>query len=115
MCSSDLSRADSAAERLLLPAINELIDVTTSRTVALNTSLPSLIFTLLTVVTLLSGLVAGYAMAKRRNRSWLHILVYAGVVSVTLYAVIDLDNPRSGLIRLDSADAALKELRNSLQ
>jgi hypothetical protein len=33
--------------RLLLPALNEMIDITTSRTIALHTHLPPLIFALL--------------------------------------------------------------------
>src|SRR5207253_741686 len=58
------------AARLLLPALNDMIDVTTSRTIALYTHLPPLIFGLSIVVALLSGLLAGYDMAKRKRRSW---------------------------------------------
>lgn len=111
------SRKDPSgiSARLLLPALNEMIDITTARTVALHTHLPSLIFALLIVVALLSGVVAGYAIAKRRRRSWLHILLYAGVVAMTIYVVIDLEYPHFGLIRLDTADRALFELRESIR
>ncbi len=104
-----------AAATLLLPALNQMIDVTTSRKVALYTHLPSLILAVLMIVALFSGLLAGYGMAKRRGRSWVHMLVYAFVVAVTIYAVIDLDYPRSGLIRLDAADIALTKLRDSIR
>lgn len=100
---------------LVLPAMNAMIDVTTSRRVALYTQLPSLILAILMVVTLLSGLLAGFAMAKRRGRSWLHMFVYALVIATTIYAVIDLDSPRTGFIRLDVADNALTELRESIR
>ena len=117
------SRAVSASKtdqtqnvaRLLLPALNEMIDVTTSRSIALHTHLPPLIFALLICVALLSGLLAGYAMAERKRRSWLHVLVYAAVVAVTVYAVLDLEFPRLGLIRLDSADQAMLRLRDSIR
>ncbi|MBI2685561.1 MAG: DUF4239 domain-containing protein [Acidobacteria bacterium] len=111
------SRTDTTqnAARLLLPAINEMIDVTTSRTVALHTHQPPLILALLISVALLSGLLAGYAMSKRQTRSWPHIFIYALAVSITVYAVVDLDYPRSGLIRLDSADSALMQLRDSIR
>jgi hypothetical protein len=101
--------------RLLLPAINEVIDITTSRTIAMHTQLPRLIFVLLTSVALISGLIAGYAMAKRKSRSWLHMVLYAAVISVTVYAVLDLEYPRFGLIRLDTADNALLQLRDSIR
>jgi len=111
------SRANTtpAVAILVLPAINQMIDVTTSRRVALYTHLPSLILAMLMIVALFSGLLAGYAMAKRRSRSWLHMIAYAFVVSMTIYAVIDLDYPRSGLIRLDVADNALTKLRDSIR
>lgn len=101
--------------RLLLPSLNEMIDITTARTIALQTHLPALIFFLLIAVALLSSLVAGYAMAKRRSRSWLHMLIYAGVISITIYAVLDLDYPRFGLVRVNAADQALVQLRDSIQ
>jgi non-ribosomal peptide synthetase component F len=101
--------------RLLLPALNEMIDVTTARTIAMHTQLPLLIFTLLTGVALVSGLLAGYAMAKRRSRSWLHIVLYAVVIAVTIYSVLDLEYPRFGLIRIDAADKALLQLRDSIR
>ena len=117
------SRAVTAGEndsthnipRILLPALNNMIDVTTSRAIALDTHLPALIFLLLICVALLSALLAGHVMAKRKHRSALHMILYAAIISVTIYAVLDLDEPRSGLIRLDRADQALIELRDSIR
>jgi len=112
---SSLSDPSQNSARLLLPAINEMIDVTTARTVALNTHLPSLIFGLLVVVALLSSLLAGYAMAQRQRRSWLHMLLYAAAVASTVYVVLDLDNPRFGWIHLNAADNALLQVRDSIR
>lgn len=112
LSSSDATH-DSA--RLLLPAINEMMDVTTARTDALHMHLPPLIFSLLVVVALLSSLLAGYATAQRKRRSWLHMVLYAGAVASTVYVVIDLDNPRLGWIELGSADKALIQVRDSIR
>ena len=103
------------AARLLLPAINEMIDVTTARTIAMHTQLPLLIFVLLAGVALISGLLAGYAMSKREKRSLLHMVLYAAVIAVTVYVILDLEYPRFGLIRLDAADKALLQLRKSIR
>lgn len=110
------TRNDSTqnSARLLLPALNEMFDVTTARTIAIDTHLPGLVFSLLVLVALSSGVVAGYAMAKRRRRSWLHMFLYAACIAITVYTVTDLDYPRSGLIRLSSADKALEQLRDSI-
>jgi hypothetical protein len=111
------SRADQSqdAVRPLLPALNEMIDVTTSRAIALESHLPALIFYLLICIALLCGLLAGYAMFKRQGRSWLHMLLFAAIISITVYAIFEFDNPRYGLIKVDAADRALLELRNSIQ
>jgi hypothetical protein len=103
------------AVRLLVPALNEMIDVTTARAVALHTYLPPLILLLLLSVALMSGLLAGDAMARRKNRSGMHMILYAAVVALTVYAILDLDQPRSGLIRLTAADHALEQLKESIR
>lgn len=103
------------ATRLLLPALNEMLDVTTARAVALHTRLPNLIFALLALVALLSGILAGFAMAKRYTRSRLHMFIYAGVIALTVWVILDLDDPRSGLIRLTRAESALLQLRESIR
>jgi hypothetical protein len=109
------SSHSEAIERNVLPALNDMIDVTTSRTIAHYTHLPALICVLLIPVALLSGLPAGLAMAKRKSRSWMHMVLYAVVVSLTIYGVLDLDYPRFGVIRIDAADKALSSLRNLIR
>ena len=63
-----------SAKLLVLPALNEMIDVTTARVVAAQTRLPELILGLLMSVAMLSALLAGFAVAET-GRSWLHILL----------------------------------------
>ena len=52
----------------ILPALNDMIDITTSRTVALRTRMSVLILTLLFGVSLLSALLAGQSMAQHPKR-----------------------------------------------
>jgi hypothetical protein len=107
--------ATRTASRVVVPALNEMIDVTTARTVALRTHLPTPILALLLVVTLSSAVIAGYAMASRQRRSWLHALLYAASIAVTVYIVLDLDDPRVGLIRLDAAEAIVQRIHDSIR
>jgi hypothetical protein len=111
------TRADNSnnAARLLLPALNEMIDIATSRALARELHLPALMFYLLISIALLTALLAGYAMSKRQSRSWLHILLYAAIVSITICAIFDFDNPRYGLIKVDAADKALLRLHDSIR
>jgi multisubunit Na+/H+ antiporter MnhB subunit len=111
------SRTDPTqnSARMLLPAINDMMDVTTERSVAFQAHLPVLVFYLLVFIALMSALLAGYGMAKRKKRSPLHIFLYAACVAATIYAVTDLEHPRSGLIRLDAADQALLQVRDLMR
>ena len=58
---------DSA--KLLLPALNEMIDITTTRTMAGQMHPPPVVFGLLVALMLLSALLAGYAMAASKTRN----------------------------------------------
>ena len=100
--------------QVLLPALNQMIDVTTHRTLALRTRLPATILILLIVVALLSALVAGLAMAARSRPSLLYSVLYATAVATTVYVVLDLDNPRVGPTRLKAADKLLQHLHDSI-
>src|SRR3982751_3270307 len=63
--------------RMLLPSLNDMIDITTTRAIALRTHLPPVVLALLTTFALMIGVLAGHAMAKRRHRSWLHLVLYS--------------------------------------
>jgi len=95
--------------------LNEMIDITTTRTVATRNHPPSIIFQLLIAFTLICSLLAGYSMSGTSSRSWFHTLLVSLTLSATLYVIFDLEYPRIGLIRIDSADQVLVELRNSLR
>ena len=56
----------------------------------------------------------GYAMAKRGHRSILHVLLYATSIAMTIYVVLDLEQPRRGVIRLTETDRILESLRKSM-
>ncbi len=57
----------------------------------------------------------GYVMCANKVRSWFYILTISATMSFTLYVILDLEFPRSGLIRVDEADRALTDLRKSMR
>ena len=103
------------AAMLLLPALNQMIDITTTRTMAAKIHPPLIIFAMLVVLTLIGGLLAGYGMAAAKTRSWVHMLGFAFVMAAGVYIIIDLEYPRTGLIRVHDADQVLIELRQSMK
>lgn len=106
--------AAPAAPMLLLPALNQMFDITTTRTVALRTHPPIVIFVLLAVVALICALLAGHGMAGSSARSWVHMIGFAAITAGAVYVILDLEYPRLGLIRIDAADHVLVDLRQSM-
>lgn len=100
---------------LVLSSLNEMIDITTTRAVALEMHPPAVVFWALAVLVLVSALLAGYCMAEARTRSWLHMLLYSAILAIAVYVILDLEYPRVGLIRIEAADHVLMDLRNSMK
>ena len=100
---------------LLLPALNEMIDITTTRAMATQNHPPLVIFLLLGGLSLVGALLVGYGTSANKDRSWFHTVVFAAILSLTVYVIVDLEFPRLGLIRVDAADQVLIDLRKSMQ
>ena len=109
---SDDRPADTT--RLLVPALNDMFDTATTRTRAALVHTSPVITGFVVFVALLSAAVAGYAMAESGARPVSHAVVFALILSSTMYMIIDLDYPRFGLIRIDAADKVFHDLRVSM-
>ncbi len=111
----EATRSEPQARVLLLPALNAMIDITTTRTVATQMHPPTIIFAMLGLVALASALFAGYAMAGAKSRSLVHNVGFVIILTLTVYVILDLEFPRVGLIRVDATDKVLADLRESMK
>jgi hypothetical protein len=68
---------------LLLPALNEMIDITTSRSVAMRTHTPTVIVALLLALSVVSALLVGFAMSEQERRSVLHSILFSAAIAVS--------------------------------
>jgi hypothetical protein len=100
---------------LLLPALNNMFDIATTRTMALQIHPPKIIYALLFSLGLICSLLAGFRMSTGQHRSWLHILGFTVLTVIIVYVMLDVEYPRAGLIRLESADQLLVKLRDSMK
>lgn len=102
------------ASTLLLPTLREMFDIATTRWLALTDHPPVAIFVLLTGMNMVGAMLSGFATSINEKRPWFYIWMLASVLSVTEYVIVDMEFPRIGLIRLDSADQYLVQLRQSM-
>lgn len=103
------------AAKLLLPALNDMIDIVTTRLMGARSHPPLVIFALMLVLALLCAMLAGYGMAPSERRRWVHITGFAVITVFSVYLVLEIEYPRRGLIRLDAYDQVLVELRQSMK
>lgn len=104
-----------SAPLLLLPAVNAMFDIAGTRNMATLDHPPLAIFLFLALLSLMGSLLVGYDMAANKDRNWFHTVVFAAIVSLAVYVTVDLEFPRQGLIRVDAADRALIDLRDSMR
>ena len=106
-----LREVPPSASLLLLPALNEMIDITTTRLIAARTHTPPVILAGLALLSLFCSVLAGYGLAGGKPMSMaLHMIGFALVLTATIYVILDLDHPRVGFIRVEFADQALVDV-----
>ena len=106
--STQLKDSHPDAGKLLLPALNTMIDMATTRTMALQNHPPRITFALLFGMALICSLLAGYRTALG-TRSWLHIFCFTMSTVIIVYVMLHVEYPRAGLIRLDAADQLMHD------
>jgi hypothetical protein len=100
---------------LVFPALNEMIDITTTRDITSVTHGSWVIAAFMFGICLLAALIAGRAMARTAERPIFHMLVFALLVAITVYIILDLEYPRLGLIQIGVTEQAMFDLRQSMR
>ena len=97
-------------DMLMLPAISTMTDIVTSRDAGRLATVPGLIIYLLIILTILGSFIVGYSKKESKN-DWIILTMYALMTGMTIYTILDLDQPRSGLIQTNSPHEKIIELR----
>lgn len=103
------------ATMLLLPAVNQMFDAATVRTMGTRMHPPWIIYAILMLLVLGSSLLAGYHMGEGKSRSWFHSLAFVAIMTLVVYVILDFEFPRMGLIRISNFDQVFVELRQSMK
>lgn len=98
-----------AVNTVLLPALNEMIDITATRAFATLMHPPPVIHFMLIGLAVLSGFLAGIGLAPGRRQAWVHPVIFALIMTSAIYVTIDMEYPRGGFIRVDGFEKAVIE------
>ena len=89
---------------LSLSALASVFEVARLRVGAAEKHPPHIVYAMLFGLGLGGSLLAGFSMAAAKARSWIHMLIFAATLAITLYVVTDMEFPRLGLIRIEGFD-----------
>jgi hypothetical protein len=100
---------------LSLPALNSLFEVARQRAAASEKHPPQIIYFMLFGLGLGCSLLVGFGIAASAARSWTHMVLFAGTLTVALYIVTDMEYPRLGLIRIETFDHFLADAYDQMR
>jgi hypothetical protein len=100
---------------LLMPALNDMFDITTTRLAATQMHPPIIIYAMLVALALVAALLAGYQSAGEKGYAWIHKIAFATIVALTVYVILEIEYPRLGLVRIDAIDHLLVDVRAGMK
>ncbi len=103
---------EAVRNSLIVPAANEVIDLSSTRAWANRNHLPGPVLVLLLASVIISSLLLGHSSGQSNRRHVGLWLATNAVFALVLFVVLDFDRPRRGLIRVDQTP--LLELRDSM-
>ena len=104
------NRDNIAVTAQMIPAVNDMIDIVTTRDAGRISRVPRLVLFVLLGLVLISSFVLGSDYnGKKRNK--ILIISYALAMTLTLDLITELDRPREGLINLNAIEKKMTDLR----
>ncbi|PWB50438.1 MAG: DUF4239 domain-containing protein [Anaerolineales bacterium] len=104
-----------AARLLLLPALNEMIDIVTTRSIAIQTHPPVIIWVVLSVLALTCAGIAGYSASAVEHPRYIYMIAFAAITVLTIYVILDVEYPSSGFVRLVRENQMLANLAEMMK
>lgn len=114
---SDLSKdpANLAATQQMIPALNEMIDATTSRLAGEKAKVPESIVVMLFFLAIISSFYNGYSDGRKGKIDWIVHTGFCLLVSLVVLFTLDLDRPRRGFVNLDVPNQTIIDLRKNFK
>lgn len=98
----------------MIPALNSMIDVVSVRDADRIANIPPLIMLVLILMTFTGSFLVGYDQSSAR-RSKVFLIGFAFMTAISIYLILELDKPRSGLINLHDTELYMENLRQMLK
>lgn len=99
----------------MIPAMNEMFDLASSRLSYDRTHIPDVLLIVLTIQALAAAFANGYNSSKSQRFNLFASIGFAVLTVMVVYLILDLDRPRRGLLNLDVQQQLFTELRSKME
>ena len=103
-----------SAAVIVLPALNAMFDIASTRFAATQMHPPLIVYVVLAALSLVCAFLVGFEMGATQSPSRTHMLVLAAILSFTFYVILDFEYPRLGIIRIDEFDQLIAGVRATM-
>lgn len=110
-----LTKAGNEAQaRLMIPALNAMIDSVTTRDADIRATLPPAIIGTLYILSFCSCFIVGFSM-QRSMISNVIAVIYMIMIGITVLLILDASNPSKGLISTQKANQKIVQLMTAFE
>jgi hypothetical protein len=95
----------------MIPALNAMFDIATTREVLLRARVPDVIVWMLFILALASSFIGGFTTSIIRHKDWIIVAGFALLSSMIIYITLDLGRPMRGIIKAEMGQQAMLDLR----
>ena len=95
----------------MVPALNDMIDVLTTRNALRHATVPDSIIWVLFILCAVSSFMIGINRKESKSSMTVVNAVFALMISACIFLIIDLDRPTHGLITLEGVNQNMVDLR----
>jgi len=99
---------------LILPPLNEAFDIAATRTAAMRTHQPIVVFITLAALALVCSGYLGHQAGRQGSLHPTSSIGLAAMISSVMFVIIDAEYPRVGLIHLDAASQLIADVAATL-
>jgi hypothetical protein len=100
---------------VVIPTLSRLREISLARKNALWDHPPLGVFVFLIALSLVCAFFSGFSLPTSFAERRLQIVGFSLVIAGALYITMDLEYPRMGLLRVDAADAMLRDVRDAMR
>ncbi|MDQ6469869.1 hypothetical protein RB619_04365 [Flavobacterium sp. LHD-80] len=104
-----------AATQQMIPALNAMIDVASSRLAGEKAKVPQSILVMLFFLSIITAFYSGYSEGRNGRIDWLVQIGFCLLVSLVVLFTMDLDRPRRGFVNLDVPNQTIIDLRKNFE